>query len=111
VDVEVTTRGPVAPENAELASEKIAGLESALRRPLRGARVVLLEEENQRIPHSARAEEEVWLEGKPIRGRVAAENMTQAINDLADRLQPQLRRHVDRPRRRDRCRLGPLPSR
>jgi hypothetical protein len=77
VDVEVTTRGPVAPENAELASEKIAGLESALRRPLRGARVVLLEEENQRIPHSARAEEEVWLEGKPIRGRVAAENMTQ----------------------------------
>lgn len=96
VNVEVTTRGSVAPGMAELASEKVAALESALRRPLAGGRVVLLQEENPRISQSARAEGEVWLEGSPIRGRVAAETMTQAINDLADRLQLQLRRHADR---------------
>jgi ribosome-associated translation inhibitor RaiA len=96
VNVEVTTRGAVAPGAAELASEKLAELESAVGRPLGGARVVLLEEQNRRIPQSSRAEGEVWLDGKPIRGRVAAESMAQAVNDLAERLQQQLRRHVDR---------------
>jgi ribosome-associated translation inhibitor RaiA len=96
MNVDVTTRGPVAPEMAELARERVAELESAVQRPIAGARVVLQEEENPRIARSARAEGELRLDGHAIRGRVEAESMAQAVGDLAERLRRQLRRHVDR---------------
>jgi ribosomal subunit interface protein len=96
MNIEVTTRGSVAPEMAELARERMTELESAVRRPIVGARVVLQEEENPRIARSARAEGELRLAGQPIRGRVEAENMSQAVNELAERLRQQLRRHADR---------------
>jgi len=96
MNVDVTTRGSVPPEMVALAEEKIGELESAIKRPLGQARVVLLEEENPSIPLSSRAEGEVSLAGKTIRGRVEAASIAQAINELAERLQQQLRRHVDR---------------
>jgi len=96
MNVEVTSRGSVAPEMAELARKQVAELESAVQRPLMGARVVLQEEDNPRIPLSARAEAELRLAGHPIRGRVAAETMGQAVNELSERLREQLRRHADR---------------
>lgn len=96
MNVEVVTRGSVDPEMAELARERVAELESAVQWPIIGARVVLHEAENPRIPHSARAEGELRLSRQPIRGRVEAETMGQAVNGLADRLREQLRRHVDR---------------
>jgi ribosome-associated translation inhibitor RaiA len=110
MNVEVTTRGSVAPEMAELARTRLAELESAVQRPIIGARVVLHEAENPRIPRSARAEGEVRLAGQPIRGRVEAESMGQAVNELADRLREQLRRHVDRLVTRQRVPAGVEPG-
>ena len=95
MNVDVTTRGPVEPQMVELTEEKIGDLESVVSRSLDQARVVL-QQEKEGIPLGARAEGEVSLNGKMIRGRVEAENMTQAIHDLAERLQRQIRRHVDR---------------
>lgn len=95
MNVDVTTRGPVEPQMVELAEEKVGALDSVVSRTLDQARVVL-QQEKDGIPLSARAEGEVSLNGKMIRGRVEAENMTQAIHDLAERLQHQIRRHVDR---------------
>src|SRR6185503_7026557 len=106
MNVEVTTRGSVAPEMAELARERVAELESAVQRPIIGARVVLHEAENPRIPRSARAEGELRLGGHPVRGRVEAESMGQAIHELAERLRQQLRRHVDRLASRRRVPAG-----
>lgn len=96
MNVEVTTRGSVPPEMVALAEERIGDLESAVGRELGQARVVLLEEENPSITRSARAEGEISLGGKTVRGRVEAENIGQAISELAERLQIQLRRHIDR---------------
>lgn len=96
MNVDVTTRGAVASEMAALANEKLGDLESVVQRPITGARAVLQQEQNPRIPRAARAEAEIHVGGHPIRGRVEAESMEQAINDLTDRLRQQLRRHADR---------------
>lgn len=95
MNVEVTTRGPVDHEAVELAQEKLGDLESAIGRPLEHARVVL-RQEKESMPESARAEGEVQLGKTIVRGHVAADSMSHAIHELADRMQQQLRRHVDR---------------
>lgn len=95
MNVEVTSRGPVDPEMVALAEETMAGLETAIARPLGQIRVVL-RQEKENIPHPARAEGDLAVGGKAIRGHVEAENMTRAIHDLAERLQQQIRRHIDR---------------
>lgn len=96
MNIDVTTRGSVPSEMIELAEDKIADLATTVRHEPTQARVVLLQEENARNPHPARAEGEVWLSGKTVRGRVEAENMQRAIHDLAERLEHQIRRHIDR---------------
>lgn len=96
MNVDVTTRGSVPPEMVSLAEEKIGELEDAIQRPLTHARVVLLQEENPSITRSARAEGEVSLNGKTVRGRVEADSVSQAVSELVERLQHQLRRHIDR---------------
>jgi ribosomal subunit interface protein len=96
MDVDVSTRGSVAPELAQLAAEKIGALDEAVQHPLTDARVVLLEKQNPRIPLSARAEGDVRMSGHTVRARVEAESMAQAVDALADRLKQQLRRHIDR---------------
>jgi hypothetical protein len=40
MNVEVVTRGSVAPKMAELARERVGELEAAVQRPIMGARVV-----------------------------------------------------------------------
>lgn len=103
MNVEVTTRGPVDHQMVELAEEKISGLEDSAGRTIDQARVVL-RQEKESIPQAARAEGEVSLGGKMIRGHVEAEGMSRAIHDLAERLQRQIRRHVDRLNSRKRQR-------
>ncbi len=95
MNVDVTTRGPVDHEMVVLAQETFADLEDSVGRQLDQTHVVLREEKPS-FPQPARAEGEVSLGGKTIRGHVEAENMPRAIHALADRLQHQLRRHVDR---------------
>jgi ribosome-associated translation inhibitor RaiA len=96
MNVDVTTRGPVPADMASLAAERIGGIDSVVDEPLTGARIVLYQATNERIPHGSRAEGEVRMRGHAIRGRVVAETMERAVNDLADRLLAQLRRHTDR---------------
>lgn len=96
MNIDVTTRGSVPHDMVELAEEKLSDLETVVNRPLGHVRVVLLQEENPSIALAARAEGEVSLAGKQIRGRVEAQSMGQAVNELAERLRQQLRRHIDR---------------
>jgi ribosome-associated translation inhibitor RaiA len=93
--VDVTLRGPVSAQVAQIAREKVGALEGVVKGPLMGARVVLLQERNPRIELPARAEGEVVLAGRGVRARVASPTMTAAVDELAERLHEQLRRHVE----------------
>lgn len=110
MDVDVSTRGSVAPELAQRAAEKVGALDAELQRPLTDARVVLVEKQNPRIPLSARAEGDVRMSGHTVRARVEAESMAQAVDALAERLKQQLRRHVDRLETRSRVPADVAPG-
>ena len=94
--VDVALRGAVPRELAEEAAARISQLEHVTTGPLLHARVVLTQEANRRIELPARAEGELSLAGHEIRARVAAPAMRAAIDALAERLQAQLRRRIDR---------------
>jgi ribosome-associated translation inhibitor RaiA len=94
--VDVTVRGPVPPEAARTAREEVGALERVVKGPLTHGRVVLTQEENPRIELGSRAEGEVLLAGRPVRARVARATMVAAVDELAERLHDQLRRHVER---------------
>jgi ribosome-associated translation inhibitor RaiA len=96
MQVEVTVRGEVPPELADIARTKVAALEHTVKGSLMRARVVLMQEANPRIARGARAEGEVVLAGHPIRASVAAPVMVAAIDELAERLQDELRAYVER---------------
>jgi len=96
MSLEITARGEVSDHAREQAREKLADLESLVKGPFLGARVVLIQEANPRIPMPARAEAEVDLQGRFIRARAAAPSMEAAVDDVAERLQRHLRRYVDR---------------
>lgn len=95
MNLDVTTRGPVEPQMIDLARESIGELEDSVGRRLGQSRVVL-QQEKDGIPNGARAEGEVSLSGKIIRGHVQADAMPRAIHELAERLRQQIRRHIDR---------------
>ena len=94
--VDVALRGAVPRELAHEAAERISQLEHVTTGPLLHARVVLTQEANRSIELPARAEAELSLAGHPIRARVAAPGMRAAIDALAERMQAQLRRRIDR---------------
>ena len=79
-----------------MAREKVAALERVVKGPVLGARVVLTQEQNPRIPNPARAEAEINLQGRLVRARTAAPSLDAAVDDVAERLQRHLRRYVDR---------------
>jgi ribosome-associated translation inhibitor RaiA len=110
VDVEVSTRGSVAPELVQMAVEKVGAIGDSVQHPLTDARVVLTAKQNPRIPESARAEGDVRMSGRTIRARVDAETMAQAVDALAERLQQQLRRHLDRLETRSRVPAEVVPG-
>jgi ribosome-associated translation inhibitor RaiA len=94
--VDVALRGAVPRELAQEAAERISQLEHVTTGPLLHARVVLTQEANRSIELPARAEGELSLAGHDIRARVSAPVMWAAIDALAERLQAQLRRQIDR---------------
>lgn len=96
MDVQVTARGQVPDHARRAAHEKLAVLERYVEGSLRDARVMLIEEENPRIPQPAHAEAEVLLEGRPVRARATAATMDAAVDEVAERLQRNLRRYVER---------------
>ena len=110
INVDVTGKGEVSAQARAQAREKLADLESFAKGPILGARVVLTEEHNPRIPMPARAEAEVNLQGRSIRARAAAPSMEAAVDDVAERLQRHLRRYLDRLVTRQREPAEPLPG-
>jgi ribosome-associated translation inhibitor RaiA len=94
--VDITLRGSVPDQVVEKARTEVGALERVVKGPLTGARVVLTQETNPRIGLQARAEGEVLLAGRPVRARVACPTMAAAVDELAERLRDQLRRHVER---------------
>ena len=96
MEVDITERGEV-PEGARaLADEKIGGLDRYVNTQFLRGHVVLRMEANPRIERPARAEGEVILDGKMVRAQVASYDMTTAIDQLAQRLERQLRSFVER---------------
>lgn len=96
MNVDVTARGPVAEDDVDTARRELSELERFTKGPILGARAVLTIEQNPRLERPARAEGEVNLAGRPIRGRVEAPSMAIAVDELAELLKDRLVRHVDR---------------
>ena len=96
MNIEVTARGAVSEAAKDAARTKVGRLDRFVKGPVLGARVVLIQERNPRIELPARAEGEINLAGRPIRARVDAVAMEAAIDELAEHLQRQLRRAVER---------------
>ncbi len=121
INVEVTSRGEVEERARAEAREKVGALERFVSGPVLGARVVLSEERNPRIENPARAEAEIALQGRVLRAHAAAPSLRAAVDEVAERLQRQLRRYVDRQVTRKRhpawtraekwSRSGPAPAR
>ncbi len=108
--VDVTVRGEVAPQAVRTARKEVGALERIVKGPLTHARVVLIQEENPRIEHGARAEGEVLLAGRPVRAHAARATMAAAVDEMAERLHDQLRRHVERMITRQREPAAPEPG-
>jgi ribosomal subunit interface protein len=96
IQVEVTSRGDVSERAREQARQKVGALAQFVKGPILGARVVLIQERNPRIPEPARAEAEIDLQGRLLRARAAASSIEAAVDDVAERLQRALRRYVER---------------
>ncbi len=96
INIEITSRGDVSRRARAEARKKLDRLEGFSKGPILGVRVVLIQEPNPRIPAPARAEAEINLQGRLVRARAAAPTMEAAVDDVAERLQRQLRRYVDR---------------
>lgn len=96
MDVDVTVRGEVPEGARELAAEKIGGLDRYVNTRFLRGHVVLRMEANPRIERRARAEGEVLLDGRMVRAQVASYDMTTAVDQLAQRLERQLRAFVER---------------
>ena len=96
INVEVTSRGEVSEHARQQAREKVAALETSAKGPVLGARVVLTQMNNPRIPQRAQAEAEIDLQGRLIRARSSSASMDAAVDDVAERLQRHLRRYTER---------------
>ncbi|HLI31263.1 MAG TPA: ribosome-associated translation inhibitor RaiA [Solirubrobacteraceae bacterium] len=107
IAVDVTARGQVSDEQKDHARRRLASLDRHLREPVLSARVVLRAERNRRIALPARAEAELDVNGRLIRGQVAAETISQAIDQLSTHLERQLRSFIDR--RAQLARRAPAP--
>ncbi|MGZ4198286.1 MAG: ribosome hibernation promotion factor [Solirubrobacteraceae bacterium] len=102
INIEITARGEVSHQARDQAREKLGELERFAKGPILGARAVLIQEANPRIPMPARAEAEVDLQGRVVRARAAAQSMDAAVDDVAERLQRHLRRYLERLLTRER---------
>lgn len=110
MDVQITGRGEIPEQTRHTAQRKLEKLDRYVQGPLRDARVALVQEPNPRIPLPAHAQAEVRLEGRPVRARAAAETMDAAVDEVAERLQRNLRRYVERMIEAQRLPAGSAPG-
>lgn len=90
-ELEILTRGPVAPHMREYAEEKVRHAARAAPRPLLFARVTLTEHENPATERPSSAKASLDVSGRLVRAHVAAPTTTAAVDILVDRLERQLR--------------------
>ena len=89
-------------ERIEKRLEKIAKQVS----PLAQCDVELSEERNPRVPDSQIAEVTLRLKGVTLRARSASNSMARAINEAAEDLARQVKRHRDKRRKRREARAA-----
>jgi len=82
------------------AEEKLAKLERHLNDPTR-VEVELLVERNPSIADNQVAEATVWTKGPVLRARESSTDMKASIDQLADKLQRQVKRYKSKRRRRN----------
>jgi putative sigma-54 modulation protein len=92
-------------ERVEKRFQKIARQVSDLAR----MEVELKEERNPAIKDSQVAEATLYLKGVTLRARNASTSMGHAINEVADDLARQVKRHRDKRRGRREARMAPPP--
>jgi ribosome hibernation promoting factor len=108
MQIEVKGRNLVVTEElrrrVEKRFEKIARQVS----PLARLEIELREERNPAIPDSQVAEATLYLKGVTLRAREASPDMLRSLNECADDLARQVKRHRDKRRRRREAR-APQP--
>jgi ribosomal subunit interface protein len=102
VPVEVTSHGTVGRGAREYAREKVAHALNHARRPVLSAHVVLERRQNPAARDHAIAEASANIDGQTVRAKTAAPTMSEAVDDLEDRLRRQLVQLKDRNRTRHR---------
>jgi ribosome-associated translation inhibitor RaiA len=95
INIEVTSRGEVGEQVRKDARKKVGALQRLVNGPVLGARVVLTEERNPRIPNHGRAEAEIDLQGRIVRARATGPTVEAAVDAVTERLGRKLRRYVD----------------
>lgn len=98
--ITISTRGAVPPEATDYARQKVAAAATPVSDPVLYAEVELRQEATAARPSVAEATLDV--NGKPVRAQVAAAEMNEAIDLLADVLTRRLRRYQERANREGR---------
>jgi ribosomal subunit interface protein len=94
--VDVTVRGDLPAEAKRRAIRKIGNLDRYVGSRALRAHVILERDRNPRIERPAQASCEIDLHGPIVRGHVHDLDMSKAIDALAEHMERQLRRFVDR---------------
>lgn len=100
--VQVTSRGGVPRRQEEYAAEKLAGITRYTRRPVRSVQIVLVVSADPARAHPSMVEATLDVDRTPVRARVAADRLHEAVDLLEARLRRQLVQLQDRSRTRHR---------
>ena len=100
--VEVTLRGEVGESAGRYAQEKVEQALSVARPRVLHAHVVLDLRHDPAVQRPARAEATVDVEGTTLRAHATAPTVTEAVDELEDRLRRRLVQLQDRTRTRHR---------
>ena len=98
--VEVVRKGDVADAAVEYALKRIDAVMSQIGAPILFSRVRLTDEGGAQRERPALAQATLDINGELLRGHVAADTMTEAIDLLADRLRDQIQHRAERRRAR-----------
>ncbi|HEU4975699.1 MAG TPA: HPF/RaiA family ribosome-associated protein [Baekduia sp.] len=96
MQVSVTARTPISPEQQRRAVERLEALEPLAASPVLAARVRIDRDDNPSIARPYHAEGEIDVNGRIVRASVVGASADVALDELGDRLQRQLRRLAER---------------
>jgi RNA polymerase-binding transcription factor DksA/ribosome-associated translation inhibitor RaiA len=102
VAIDVVARGPKAEAARDYAVAKVRRAMETAGAPVLYGRIKLGEAADPAVERPALAEAMLDVNGRPVRARVAASTMTEAVDLLEERLRERVRHRVDRLRTRRR---------